>query len=189
MSLTGNAAGPLRLAMVAPRYGRSILGGAEMHARQLAEKLAEAGHGVDVLTTCASDHYTWANDIPAGVEKDGLLTVRRFPVDKRDKGIHGELERAITLGFPLSRDEERLWMRHGVSSTAMEEELAADGERYDAILAMPYLFGTTYFAWETRPERSFVIPCLHDEPYARLGIVAYTLSLHDALPIYRKSVV
>ena len=63
-------------------------------------------------------------------------------------------------------------MRHGVASTAMEDDLGADGDRYDAILAMPYLFGTTYFAWETRPERSFVIPCLHDEPYARLGIVA-----------------
>ena len=158
--------------MVVPRYGRTILGGAEMHGRQLAEKLAGAGHSVDVLTTCAADHYTWANTLPAGVERDGDLTIRRYPVDARDKGIHGELERAITLGYPLSRDEERLWMRHGVASTAMEDDLGAHGDRYDAILAMPYLFGTTYFAWEARPERSLVIPCLHDESYARLAIVA-----------------
>ncbi|HEX6595698.1 MAG TPA: glycosyltransferase family 4 protein [Acidimicrobiales bacterium] len=172
MSPAGRAAAPLRLAMVVPRYGKNILGGAEMHGRQLAEKLAEAGHAVDVLTTCAADHYTWANTLPAGVERDGNLTIRRYPVDSRDKGIHGELERAITLGYPLSRDEERLWMRHGVASTAMEDDLRADGDRYDAILAMPYLFGTTYFAWEARPERALVIPCLHDESYARVGIVA-----------------
>ncbi|MFP5317093.1 MAG: glycosyltransferase family 4 protein [Acidimicrobiia bacterium] len=172
MSRFARAATPLRLAMVVPRYGRNILGGAEMHGRQLAERLAGAGHGVDVLTTCAADHYTWANTLPAGVERDGDLTIRRYPVDRRDKGIHGELERAITLGYPLSRDEERLWMRHGVASSAMEDDLRASGDRYDAVLAMPYLFGTTYFAWEARPERSLVIPCLHDEPYAHLGIVA-----------------
>jgi glycosyltransferase involved in cell wall biosynthesis len=162
----------LRLAVVVPRYGPSILGGAELHARQLAERLAAAGHAVDVLTTCALDHYTWANTLAAGTERDGNLTVRRFPVDRRDTGIHGELERAIVAGVPLSRDEERLWMRHGVASLAMEEELAVFGDRYDAVLAMPYLFGTTYFAYETRPERCLVIPCLHDEAYARLGIVA-----------------
>jgi glycosyltransferase involved in cell wall biosynthesis len=138
----------------------------------VAERLAGCGHAVDVLTTCAVDHYTWKNSLPAGVSQDGNLTIRRYPVDKRDPGIHGELEGAIVRGVKLSRDEERLWMRNGVTSTAMEEDLFAEGDRYDAILAMPYLFGTTYFAWEARPERSLVIPCLHDESYARLGIVA-----------------
>ena len=176
MSLTARGGPSLRLAMVVPRYGRAILGGAEMHGRQLAEKLAAAGHAVEVLTTCAADHYTWANTLAAGAERDGDLTVRRFPVDRRDNGIHGELERAIVAGYPLSRDEERLWMRHGVASTAMEEHLATAGAGYDAVLAMPYLFGTTYFAWETRPERCLLIPCLHDEPYARLGIVADMLA-------------
>jgi glycosyltransferase involved in cell wall biosynthesis len=162
--------------MVVPRYGRSILGGAEMHARQLVERLADCGHQVDVLTTCAVDHYSWRNALPAGVERDGLLTVHRFPVDERDAGIHGELERAIVSGYRLTEDEERLWMRHGVASTAMEEELEASGDRYDAVLAMPYLFGTTYFAYRARPERCFVIPCLHDEAYAHLGIVAEMLA-------------
>lgn len=169
-------AGRLRLAMVVPRFGADILGGAEMHARQLAERLAGAGHAVDVLTTCAVDHYTWANALPAGAERVGALTVRRYPADRRDPGIHGELERAIVEGYRLSREEERLWMRHGVSSSAMEDDLADAGDRYDAVLAMPYLFGTTYFAYEARPERFLAIPCLHDEPYARLGIVADMLT-------------
>lgn len=162
--------------MVVPRYGANIIGGAEMHARQLSEHLAGAGHAVDVLTTCAIDHYTWANDLPAGAQPDGPLTVRRYPVDRRDPGIHGELERAIVEGYHLSREEERLWMRHGVSSSAMEDDLATHGDRYDAVLAMPYLFGTTYFAYEARADRLLLIPCLHDEPYARLKIVGDMLT-------------
>ena len=146
--------------MVTPRFGEKILGGAEMHARQLAERLAGAGHAVDVLTTCALDHYTWKNSLPAGVEQHGQLRVRRFPVDQRDKGIHGELERAIVSGYRLSREEERLWMRHGVASMAMEDHLAAAGPGFDAVIAAPYLWGTTYFASEACPERFAVIPCL-----------------------------
>ena len=162
---------PLRLAFVAPRFGADAHGGAELLVRDLALRLAGAGHQVEVLTTCASDHYTWKNELRAGVERDGPLTVRRFPTDDRDLGIHGELERAIVSGYGLSREEERLWMRHGVASAAMEDHLAAAGRGFDAVIAAPYLWGTTYFAYETCPERFVVIPCLHDEAYARLAIV------------------
>jgi glycosyltransferase involved in cell wall biosynthesis len=167
---------PLRLGLVVPRYGPALVGGAELHARQLAQRLAGAGHAVDVLTTCALDHYTWRNELPAGTERDGGVVVRRFPVDERDLGLHQALERAIVGGFGLSREEERLWLRHGVASAAMEDELDAAGDRYDYVLAMPYLFGTTYFAVATRPERTLLIPCLHDEPYAHLGFVAEMLT-------------
>ena len=63
---------------------------------RLAQRLASCGHRVDVITTCALDHSSWRNELPAGSERDGALTVRRFAVDDRDLGIHGELERAIT---------------------------------------------------------------------------------------------
>ncbi|MCA1691737.1 MAG: glycosyltransferase family 4 protein [Actinobacteria bacterium] len=166
------ARSPLRLAIVIPRYGTTIVGGAELHARLLAQHLSAAGHAVDVLTTCAVSHYTWHNELPAGPVQDGAIVVRRFPVDERDPGVHAELEGAIVRGLPLSREEERLWLRNGVASSAMEEELEREGDRYDYVLAMPYLFGTTYFAYAANPERTLLIPCLHDEPYARLRVVA-----------------
>lgn len=168
----GQARPPLRLAIVIPRYGATIVGGAEFHARQLARHLAAAGHAVEVLTTCAVSHYTWRNELPAGPEQDGAILVRRFAVDQRDPGVHAELEGAIVGGLPLSREEERLWLRNGVASSAMEEELERAGDRYDYVLAMPYLFGTTYFAYAANPGRTLLIPCLHDEPYARLRVVA-----------------
>jgi glycosyltransferase involved in cell wall biosynthesis len=160
----------LKLAVVVPRYGAGT-GGAEFHARLLAGKLAEVGHSVEVLATCAASHYTWANELPAGSGREGPLTVSRFPTDDRDLGIHGELERAIVLGFPIGRDEELLWLRHGVSSSGMEEHLAEHGDRYDLVLVFQYLFGTSYFAVAACPERAVVVPCLHDESYSRLRVV------------------
>ena len=163
---------PLRVAVVMPRYHASTIGGAEFLCSDLARRLLAAGHDVEILTTCAVDHYHWRNELPAGVDHDGPLTIRRFPIDDRDLGIHGELERAIVSGVRLSREEERLWMRHGVASAAMEDHLAGPaGDRFDVVVAAPYLWGTTYFAFATVPEKFLLIPCLHDEAYARLAIV------------------
>ena len=129
-----------------------------------------------MFTTCAVDHRTWRNELPAGTESYKGLRVRRFPISDRDLGIHGELDRAISSGFRLSPEEELLWLRHGPTSVAMEEELAARGENYDAIIALPYLFGTTYFAYAACPSRAVIIPCLHDEPFAYFGFVREMLS-------------
>ena len=57
----------MKIAVVAQRYGADINGGAELHARYVAEHLARHAE-VEVLTTCAQDYVTWANEFPAGVE-------------------------------------------------------------------------------------------------------------------------
>ena len=63
-----------------PRYGPDVIGGAELVLREVAHGLAARGWEVDVLTTCARDHHTWANHYPAGTTTDAKVTVRRFPV-------------------------------------------------------------------------------------------------------------
>ena len=65
--------------MVVQRYGADISGGAELHARHLAEHLARFAD-VRVLTTCARDYMTWKNDLPPGEERVGGIPVERFPV-------------------------------------------------------------------------------------------------------------
>jgi glycosyltransferase involved in cell wall biosynthesis len=156
----------LRIGLVVPRFG-NVVGGAELLARWMAEQLAAAGHRVEVFTTCALSHTTWENAVPAGTEMHGPLAVHRFPTDPRDIDIFGELERAISSGVRLTRDEETLWLRNGACSQAMEDALARRAHEFDTFLGIPYLFGTTYFAAQTIPDRMVLIPCLHDEPYAR----------------------
>ena len=55
----------MKLAVVVQRYGLDINGGAELHARYVAEQLARHAE-VEVLTTCARDYVTWRNELPAG---------------------------------------------------------------------------------------------------------------------------
>ena len=57
----------MKLAIVVQRYGADINGGAELHARYVAEHLAPHAQ-VTVLTTCARDYLTWHDEYPAGVE-------------------------------------------------------------------------------------------------------------------------
>src|ERR1043165_10019285 len=74
--------------IVIPWFARDLEGGAEQHAWQVAARLAQRGHDIEVLTTCCRSHQDeWAtNPFPAGrtVEPEGFA-VRRFRVDPRDR--------------------------------------------------------------------------------------------------------
>ena len=50
----------MKLAVVVQRYGADLNGGAELHARYIAERLAKHVE-VEVLTTCAADYISWRN--------------------------------------------------------------------------------------------------------------------------------
>src|SRR4029078_3949651 len=69
----------MRRAVVVQRYGADISGGAELHARYVAEHLARHAD-VEVLTTCADDYGTWRDAYLACVEHIHGVPVRRSPV-------------------------------------------------------------------------------------------------------------
>ena len=71
----------MKLGIVVQRYGADLNGGAELHARYDAERLARHGD-VEVLTTCARDYITWRNEFPAGIEHVNGVSVHRFPVQR-----------------------------------------------------------------------------------------------------------
>jgi len=69
----------MKVAFVTPRYGLEVMGGAESAARQLAEHLvSECRWQVEVFSTCALDHLTWDNVLPAGDSVLNGVTVHRF---------------------------------------------------------------------------------------------------------------
>ena len=70
----------MKVAIVVQRYGADINGGAEQHARYVAEHLATHVQ-VEVLTTCAHrDYISWKNEFPPGREVIHGIPVHRFPV-------------------------------------------------------------------------------------------------------------
>ena len=160
-----------RIAFVPPRYGDDVVGGAETVLRQAAERLAVRGWEVEILTTCVRDHYTWANAYPAGTSHDGDLTIRRFPV------VHGDdptgwdaLERRIRVGGTLTAEEQFSWMNGRFRVPGLFHHLVGHAHAYRAVVFSPYLFWTTVVGATVAPERTVVIPCLHDENYAYQAI-------------------
>jgi glycosyltransferase involved in cell wall biosynthesis len=164
------APGAMRLAFVCPRFSQgSTVGGAEALIKQLALRAAGMGHTVDFLTTCATNHFTWANDLPAGVRATDGLNVHFFPVDgNRDIETFLRVQDRICRGQAVSAGEQDAWLRNNVNSTPLCEHLGRHAAGYDRIVAGPYLFSLVCSAAAVAPDRTFLVPCLHDEPFAYL---------------------
>jgi len=172
----------LRLGLVVPRYGLDIVGGAETHCREYAERLAGRGHAVEVLTTCARDHFTWRNELPQGTSRINGIPVHRYPVTRRrEYTTMTVLHARMDAGFALDEQGERRWVENTGYSEPMMEAIATAAERLDALLFIPYLFASTVYGARVRPEKSLVVPCLHNEAYARFGLIQETLRVARAL--------
>lgn len=169
-SLPGGSGGII--AFVVPRYGRDITGGAETLCRNVAEHLAAAGAAVEVYTTCAVDHFTWEDHHPPGTVVERGVPVHRFPVaPARDRTRFEELHHGIAGTGDPGRAAQVEWMAHSVWSGELGAALASRRD-VRCRIALPYLFGTTFWSVVDDPRRTILVPCLHDEPYAHLDAVA-----------------
>ena len=166
-----------RLAFVTPRYGEGVVGGSESVLREAAQGLVERGWEVDLLTTCAIDHHTWANAHPSGSLVEEGVRVHRFPtVHDGDKLMRDTIEGRIQLGLPVTPDEQRLWLNGTFRVPELFHHLLVHSSEYRAVVLSPYLFWTTVSCAVVAPEKTVVMPCLHDEYYAYLEIVRPVLS-------------
>lgn len=164
-----------QVAFVVPRYGSGIVGGAETLCRLMAENLAAHGTAVEVFTTCAVDHFTWADHHPAATTVEGGVPVHRFPASaSRDDALFWRHHTAIALGHRLGYAEQLEWMANGAWSEPLLDALARRGDAW--IIGVPYLFGTAFWAAAAHPGRAALIPCMHDEPHAHLAVVRDALA-------------
>ncbi|MFZ2057425.1 MAG: hypothetical protein WAV54_08475, partial [Acidimicrobiales bacterium] len=174
--------GKARIAFVSPRYGDTVVGGSEAIVREAAQGLAERGYEVEVLTTCAQDHFTWANEFPPGVSTDGCVIVRRFPtIQDRDRGRWNRIQERLLSGDKLDESEELAWCNGRFRVPDLYLYLAGHAGEYAAIVFSPYLFWSTLYCSGIAPERTVLMPCLHDEPYAYLRSVAAALASSAAV--------
>jgi len=162
----------LKLAFVTPWYGPEAPGGAEALARSTAECLCRRGLPVEVLTTCARDIYSdWGRDyFRAGTESVNGVPVRRFPVrSHRDRQAFDAINLRLMAGATVTSADEEIFIREMINSPALIAYIRAHCADY-VFLPVSYMFGTTYWGVQACPERSWVVPCLHDEAYAYLAV-------------------
>jgi glycosyltransferase involved in cell wall biosynthesis len=159
------------LFIVTPWYPPHAGGGAELLAQRMARLLLDAGHDVTVLTTCVREFRSdWnVNHDPPGEALVGGIRVRRFPADRRDWRLFDQVNLRLMRGETITTAEEAVYVEENVRSRALEAFIADQpaGARF---IFLPYMFGTTYWGAQIRPDDSFIAPCLHDEVYARLAV-------------------
>src|SRR6267142_5689875 len=99
----------MKLAVVVQRYGADINGGAELHARYIAEHLASHAE-LRVLTTCARDYLTWRNEFPPGADRVNGIPVERFPVEHERRDAEFGLRSDHVFSRRHSLNEELDWL-------------------------------------------------------------------------------
>ena len=168
------------LRIVVPRFGESIVGGAENAMRRLGHALSARGWRVEVWTTTAFDAATWASRFTPGVERDGDLEVRRFPLTlHRHPWLFARLSTAA-YHLPRPLRAEHIWsIAQGPYSPALIRALA-HAEPLPTLFS-PYLFHPTLFGLPAAPHPRILVPAAHDEPALRLAVVRRALLSADAL--------
>lgn len=171
----------MKIAFVIQRYGSEILGGSEYHCRLIAERLAQR-HQVEVLTTCARDYITWANEYPEGTDRIKGVTVRRF-ANARTRDI-AAFNRYSDWIFhnPHTADDEMEWLQQqGPWCPALVDYLGAHQREFDALIFFTYLYAPTVMGLRIAPGKSILIPTAHDEPAIRLRLYREVFSLPAAI--------
>ena len=154
----------MKLAVVVQRYGADINGGAELHARYIAERLARHAE-VEVVTTCARDYVTWRNELPAG--RRAGQRHPRAPLSRRATSAirassAGARERVFEQ--PHSIADELAWLdSEGPASPALIDYLEPRTP-FDFVLLFSYRY---YHAWHGArrlPAKAVLVPTAERDP-------------------------
>jgi len=163
--------------IVPARFGPKIVGGAEIVLREIAFGLAERGWDIEVLTSCALDYFSWDNEVPPCESVEDGMTVRRFPVVVSTPGDERRtLGHRILAGERLSLIEQQRWMNDDIRIPELYNWILRNHDRYRALVFAPYMFWPAYACSQIAADKSVMMTCLHDEPYAYLDLFEPVLS-------------
>ena len=164
----------MKLAIVVQRYGADINGGAELHARYVAERLSRHV-GVEVLTTCARDYITWRNALPPGGDAVNGVPVRRFPVRReRDPAEFGRRSQQVFERRHSIRDELKWLQAEGPTSPALVTFLRRNPSRYDFVVFFSYRYYHACHGVGATPSRAVLVPTAERDPALGLAVSART---------------
>ncbi|MCL5994588.1 MAG: glycosyltransferase family 4 protein [Chloroflexi bacterium] len=160
----------MRIAIVVIRYGLEVNGGAELEARQIAERLA--GHTkVEILTTCAVDLTTWENHYAPGPQMLNGVMVRRFPVaSTRDVAEFGRFSAQIVYNARTIYDETQWMLLQGPNAPTLTQYIRDHEADYDLFIFFSYLYATTFTGLQLVPHKSILFPTAHDETWLYFDI-------------------
>lgn len=161
----------MKLAVVVQRYGVDVSGGAELHARYLAEHLASHAE-VRVLTTCARDYLTWRNEFPPGRDSVNGIPVERFSVERERTEADFGLRSDHVFSRRHSLNDELDWLEsEGPASPALIARLRDAGDEFDYVLLFCARYYHAYHGARAVPHRAVLVPTAERD--AALGLAMF----------------
>jgi glycosyltransferase involved in cell wall biosynthesis len=160
------------ITIVLPWYGRDTAGGAETQARQLAGAIRALGAPVEVWASTGRDSFAPPEPYyPPGPDELDGVPIRRFALTppRADPYVPPAVaRRGLQRDLPAFADHELRLLASLASSDDLLEAVAAEpaGRQFLFVL---YPFPTSFWGTLLAGERAHLLPCLHDEPYARYG--------------------
>jgi glycosyltransferase involved in cell wall biosynthesis len=160
----------MKLAVVVQRYGADINGGAELHARYIAEHLASHAD-VRVLTTCARDYVTWRDEMPPGEETVNGVPVERYRVRHERNTIEFGRRSARVFTRVHSLQDELNWLEsEGPACPALIERLRRGKDEFDFVLLFSARYYQAYHGARTVADKAVLVPTAEREAAIALGI-------------------
>ena len=160
----------MKLAVVVQRYGADISGGAELHARYVAERLARHAQ-VEVLTTRARDYVTWRNELPAGTETINGILVRRFSVSRRRRPLEFGHRSNFIFEHPHSLHHELRWLdSEGPKSPTLLRHIVERRNDFDFFIFFSFRYYHAYHGVRLVPAKAVLVPTAERDPVVGMGI-------------------
>jgi glycosyltransferase involved in cell wall biosynthesis len=159
----------MKLCVVVQRYGLEVAGGAELHCRWLAGRLARR-HTIEVVTTCALDYLEWRNHYPPGGSVIEGIRVTRFPVRRtRDKRRFARIQERV-FHDEHTLDDERTWVEeNGPFCPDLVRALRGMRE-VDLFVFYCYRYYHSFFGLPGVRERAVLVPTAEEDPAVELPV-------------------
>jgi len=171
----------MKIAFVVQRYGMEVMGGSELHCRQIAERLVSLGYDCTVYTTTAKDYITWKNEYPPGETVLNGVVIKRYKVKKeREINSFNEYSDWIFSNDHTSDDEIEWMERQGPNSPALIKALEREERDHDVFIFFTYLYFNTCWGLKKINAKKVLVPTAHDEPALYLDIMKDIFSSPDA---------
>ena len=159
-----------KIGIIVQRYGTDINGGAEYHARLVAEKIAPY-FDIEIFTSTALDYITWEHHYPEGREIVNNIPVNRFKVAKpRNPKTFGDIQNVIFNDEHSVEDEFKWLEEEGPYLPDLLETLEKREKEFDYFIFFSYRYYHSYWGLKKFKHKAILVPTAeHDEVvYLRL---------------------
>lgn len=165
----------VRPILVATWCGPDTPGGAETYCARLAQEMRRAGIPAEIWTTTARGYtYPWFEPYyPEGLQEWNGVPVRRFAVQRHEEVSFFRERPELLAEIPAFPPGEWAHLVELPQSDALYR--AMDQARDALFFFFVYSHNLTFWGSQIAPQRSFLFPTLHDEPYAYHQASAYLM--------------